>query len=509
MELGHGIESQELRCKEYIQRKNLVLDKIFRDEGISGKIAERPAIRELLTYLATHPKTVVVIDDQKRLARDVQVYLLLKQTIQRFDCTIEYLNHNFEDSPEGNFIETILAASGQLEREQNTRQTIQKMTSRMKDGYWTLHQPFGYQFLKVEGNKLMKAKPESKKALQEALEGYAHGRFNSVIEVTNFMLENGLKTSKSRTKSILSNSLYAGYYSRPDWGVPFMKGRHEAIISLDTHNKIIQRLENETRGVTKTTETFPLRGCVKCAECGSLFTASTPKGRTEHYSYYFCQKKGCSQRYKNIPKEKLESEFLELLEKIQPNQVIIDQFIKIFEQAWLELDTEYNSQIRKYKMELGDLKASVQFYLERLPKTKDLATIETYEATIGELRKKEVTLKERLDTFTKQDLEYSQTDYGTALNSVIEFSKNLVNIWKNSGSEGKKTTFKMVFAEHLVYSQNGIYGTAVLTDLYTYFEGISRGLFTFGRGSGNIMELVKVVILSSDMLKALHYSLVN
>jgi hypothetical protein len=72
----------------------------------------------------------------KRLARDVKVFILLKESIQSMNCTIQYLNHSFEETPEGQFIQTILAGAAQLERQQNTRQVVQKMKARLEDGYW-------------------------------------------------------------------------------------------------------------------------------------------------------------------------------------------------------------------------------------------------------------------------------------------------------------------------------------------------------------------------------------
>ncbi|MBL8564640.1 MAG: recombinase family protein [Hyphomicrobiaceae bacterium] len=45
------------------------------------------------------------------------------------------LNFNFEDSPEGEFIEAIIAAQSQLERQQNSRQVRQKMRARIINGY--------------------------------------------------------------------------------------------------------------------------------------------------------------------------------------------------------------------------------------------------------------------------------------------------------------------------------------------------------------------------------------
>lgn len=46
--------------------------------------------------------------------------------------------------PKGQFVETVIAAEGQLERLQNRRQTLQKMKARLERGYYMFAAPVGY-----------------------------------------------------------------------------------------------------------------------------------------------------------------------------------------------------------------------------------------------------------------------------------------------------------------------------------------------------------------------------
>jgi site-specific DNA recombinase len=58
------------------------------------------------------------------------------------------LNHNFDDSEEGEFVEHIFAAQAQLERKQNRRQVIQKMKARLEQGYYCFSRKRGYDMVK-------------------------------------------------------------------------------------------------------------------------------------------------------------------------------------------------------------------------------------------------------------------------------------------------------------------------------------------------------------------------
>ena len=153
METGHGIDSQEQRCKEYADKYNYAILKVFSDEGISGSLENRPAIKDLMIFLANNKGTTVILDDQKRLARDLKVYLFLKESIEKLGCHILYLNHNFDGTPEGRFVEFVLAGAAQLEREQMAIQTKQKMIARVKSGFWVFYPPVGYEYDKIDGSK--------------------------------------------------------------------------------------------------------------------------------------------------------------------------------------------------------------------------------------------------------------------------------------------------------------------------------------------------------------------
>ena len=146
---GHGLESQEHRCRQYAEQRGYDVEMVFPDDITGGvDFMKRPGIRAMLAYLDAQKGKpyVVIFDDLKRFASHTEFHLKLRREFAQRGALVECPNFKFEDSPEGVFIETVIAAQGQLEREQNRRQVIQKMTARVEKGCYVFNAPVGYRY---------------------------------------------------------------------------------------------------------------------------------------------------------------------------------------------------------------------------------------------------------------------------------------------------------------------------------------------------------------------------
>jgi hypothetical protein len=194
----------------------------------------------------------VIFDDLKRFARDTLFHFELRQAFELRNARVECLNFTFEDTPEGRFVETIFAAQGELERQQNRRQTIQKMKARVEKGYWVFQPPIGYRYDKsAEHGKLLVPDEPNASIIREALEGFAAGRFQSQIEVKRHLeaqpeypkdLPDGT-IRNARVLEMLNRIIYTGYIEVPNWDISLRKGHHEGLISLETFERIQKRLK--------------------------------------------------------------------------------------------------------------------------------------------------------------------------------------------------------------------------------------------------------------------------
>ena len=101
---GSGLEGQEYRCRQYAEAKGYTVEAVFPDDvSGGGDFMKRPGMVALLAYMDARAdeRFVVVFDDLKRYARDVEFHLRLRRIMQERGAARECLNFNFEDTPEG------------------------------------------------------------------------------------------------------------------------------------------------------------------------------------------------------------------------------------------------------------------------------------------------------------------------------------------------------------------------------------------------------------------------
>ena len=242
---GHGLASQETRCRDYATQQGYEVAAVFPDTITGGgDFMKRPGMVALLSFLDAQPdeRFVVIFDDPKRFAGSTRFHFEFREAFRQRGARIECLNFKFDESPEGEFIETIIAAQGQLERKQNSRQVAQKMKARMQSGYWIHNPPIGYCYETIKGHgKLLVPNPPFDAIVKEAFTGYDSGRFSSQAEVKRFLEgfpnfprnKHGLMRQQ-RVTDMLTQPVYTGHICSERYGINWLKGQHEGLISMET-----------------------------------------------------------------------------------------------------------------------------------------------------------------------------------------------------------------------------------------------------------------------------------
>lgn len=467
---GHGLDSQEMRCRDYAAGRGYHVDAVFLDDASGGgDFMNRPRMVALLEHLDSKPDQdfVVIFDDLKRFARDTIFHLKLRHELSIHNARPECLNFNFGDTPEEVFVETVIAAQGELEREQNRRQTIQKMQARVKAGYYLFGPPIGYRYEKVEGHGRLLVGDENAPVVKEALEGFACGRFQSPTEVSRFLKQkkpsrNGriYSTQLPSTINMLQRSLYAGYINVPEWGMYLVPGKHEPLIDLATHQKILDRLDGRSPAPARADlhEDFPLRNFVTCHCCNEPMTAAWAKGRTKNYAYYWCKTKGCAQHRKSIKRESIHDAFEMLVRSLQPLPSLFNVVRAMFKELWDMRLSGAQDERKRVKQDVVALDSKISKLMDRLIDADSDQLVTAYEEKIKKLEVEKAMLSERARTGFEPVKTFEES-----FKAACAFLANPWKLWVSDKFEHKRMVLRLAFPGTLAYCPENGFRTAKTT----------------------------------------------
>lgn len=474
---GHGLDSQEHRCREYARVKGYEIEEVFRDSASGGgDFMNRPAMCEMLGYLDRRPHRnyIVIFDDLKRFARDTEFHLKLRTALRMRNVIPECLNYRFDDTPEGMFVETMFAAQGQLEREQNRRQVIQKQKARLESGYWPFYPPPGYTQVKDPGHgKILKPLEPQASLIREAFEGFATDRFLSQTDVLKFLRDSGYSSRpiyQEGVRRLLRRVVYAGYVEREEWGVSRRKAQHEPILSLETYEKVQAKLDGKCKVRTRVSDSldFSLRGFVLCPFCEHPMTGSWSRGRTKMYRFYRCNAPLCVRRNKSVNGDRLDEDFKQLLKKVYPKPGAVRLAKTIVLGEWEKRIQTLDGQQSRIEKQLTDTRKQIDILSDRVVRAMDERLARVYEEQIIKSQNECEALQEKLRT-----LGVSSVSFETALEIVLGFLENPLSIWEKPDINAKRLVLKLVFAEKLVYHPDLGFETAQKSMLVGLFETVS------------------------------------
>lgn len=489
---GNGLQSQETRCRQYAEAKGYRIGAVFPDTvSGGGDFMKRPGMKALLSFLDAQPHEsfVVIFDDLKRYSRDVEFHLKLRREMDARNATRECLNFNFSDSPEGTFNEIVIAASGQLEREQNRRQVIQKRKARMQKGYWVDRPPIGYRYETSRAHgKILVPNPPFDDIIRQAFEGYASGRFQTQAEIKRFFEAdprfpkvNGGYVRQQRVTDILTHPIYAGYICCERYSIAWQEGQHTPLVSLKTFDAVQKRRASNAKAPRRANigDAFILRGMVVCDSCSVPLRSSFSKGRSKQYAYYLCQTKTCDHYGKSIKRDQIENEVGDLIKELQPTKGLIATARAMFKDFWDARTEQAEEQRKSAKSQLRALDKQKDGLLNRLVDATDSAVVRAYEEKLGAISREQARLREQKDQTAAMEACFEEK-----LEPALTFLANPWKLWESGSIHARRLVLKLAFADRIVYHRNKGPRTTQKTLIFNSLEGLAGPGFANGAGEG-------------------------
>ncbi len=486
---GNGLASQETRCRDYAKHKGYEVIEVFRDEGLSGKLMDRPNMHVMLKYLKRNRGLVVIIDDISRLARDIETHIHLRTAISKNGGKLESPSIEFGDDSDSKLVEHLLASVAAHQRDKNAEQTTNRMMARMQNGYHCFNPMPGYVFKRVAGHgKLLTRDEPVASVIQQALERFACGQFETASELKRFFeatpcfpKDRKGKVHYSRIKDILTSPLYAGLVHKPEWGIHMQKGQHEGLISIECWQRVQQRLTRQAKVPARKdiSNDFPLRGFIICDCCGSHMSSCWTHGRSAKYPYYFCTEKTCTEYKKSIKREAVEGDFAVFLEEMTPAPAILKLAAKMFHDTWEAYRGRIKEQATDIRLQVAQIERKVDQLMERLVEADNVTVITAYENKLRTLEEEKLFLDEKLAQSGRPLQSFKET-----FRTAFAFLSNPQILWHSDRLDHKRTVLKLVFGEKLRYCKKQGFRTAATPLPLLLTGGIDDGKSEMVRPAG-------------------------
>jgi DNA invertase Pin-like site-specific DNA recombinase len=322
---------QERACRDYCDKNDLQVIKVYREEGESAKTADRPELQKMLAEITRRASEVefLVVYDLSRLTRNTYDHLAIRNQLDSKGIKLRAATQTLEESAEGEFVQTVLAATNKLDNDIRKRKSIAGMKEGLERGKWQWQAPLGFRHRVSEDGKRrwIELDPDIAPLLVVAFRKMA-AEVASVEDLLRELNEKGTTAARGRKLSaatlhrILRNPFYAGRIVSKRWGVE-TKGEHPALIDELTFERVRRVLHNgQARAYrTETADFFPLRQIMLC-ECGRAMSGGFSVGRgRKRYGYYVCRPCGV-----NVPDKAAEGELLAALDRLSGSPEAVAEF---------------------------------------------------------------------------------------------------------------------------------------------------------------------------------------
>ena len=484
---NYSLGTQEDICKREVEKRNLQICKVFREEGRSAKnIKGRPSLIELLEYCRKNKRNIsaVIVYRLDRISRQTADYLAIRKKLS--ECEIELVSAT---EPTGNtptemFIETMLAGFAQMDNDVRGERSRNGMKARFLAGLTSGYVPLGY----LSQNGYAIKDPAAFDEVKAAWELMATGT-KSLREIANMLNEQGLRGGRKKGKEpllrfqtmsrIFHNKFYMGKVTSKKYGME-VDGQHPPMISEETFYRVQAILDGRSPELTESiakrshnNPDFPMRRLVKCSKCGGSFTGAWSQGKKQRYAYYFCRNRcGCP----SVALNALEEATSALLGSVSLKPETVEVFNAFLRNTYYNRIAFWQKKKDQADVDLKELYKFRQSLIEKNISGIYSDEIFKEQNAILEGKIKDVMFVKSDEVMTKYNLE--------SITKFIEDKfENLPETYKNSNLDQVRALMCSIFPSGLQWNYSG-YSNTHISPFYKGIMAMKDGGVSFGSPKG-------------------------
>ncbi|MDI6709715.1 MAG: recombinase family protein [Thermoanaerobacterales bacterium] len=313
---GYSLDYQAAACEERARRLGATEVAVYRDEGVSGAVLARPGLTRLRETLRQGGVDLIVVLDPDRFARNVVHQLLITEEIERSGATLEFVNFEWRNTPEGQLFYAIRGAVAQYEKEKIRERTMAGRIQKARAGRMPqAHRPYGYAY-DPEAATLVPHPAESAvvRTIYDLFvrDGLSYVAIARRLDALGIPPRSAPHWHRQVIRQILTNPVYTGIfwanrYDCKDLALnryrppeerrrPLLRDRDQWIAvpvpPLVDPARWQAAQERVAAGLarqgSRSRRAYLLKGLVRCAVCGAPARAQQVRARPHPYAYYFC-----------------------------------------------------------------------------------------------------------------------------------------------------------------------------------------------------------------------------
>jgi len=349
-ETGYSLPAQEKFLRDYAQKNDFGVAKVFAVSESAGGKVRRKIFNEMMDYIRKNKIAIVIVETTDRLTRNfadvpiIDAWVLENESHQIHLAKEGCILHKNSKSHEW-FMWRVKVATAEYYVRLLSENVKKGQKEKLAQGWLPTKPPLGYKTIGEKGHKTHIIDETKAPLVRKMFELYSTGNYslNALVKV---MYQEGLRNEnnrivgKSRMHELLSDPFY---YGENRWKGEISAGQQENLISKELFEKVQEKLTRKINNPQYKKHLPVFKAKIECEECGGTITWEIQRGHWYgHCNHY----KNCSQKTW-VRQEKVEEQLFPLFDKVAPKN---ERIIKWLEKALKEShsgEIDYNTKQRE------------------------------------------------------------------------------------------------------------------------------------------------------------------
>jgi DNA invertase Pin-like site-specific DNA recombinase len=442
---GFSLDVQEDALRQFAERNNGEIIRLFRIAETASKHDERKTFKELMAFAKKNAPKLdgLIFYKVDRAARNLFDYVELERLESEFGVDFISVAQPTENTPAGRMQRRMLASMASFYTEQQSIDVKEGIARRVESGLFPSRPPYGYRNVRINGRSIVKLHSESAATIRRIFELYGY-HSHTLDTLGDALIEEGItyltstpKIGRSKLYTILTDRAYIGEIKfRGQWH----PGTHTPLIEPKLWDRVQTLLGQKVYKQHQMTYASDL---IECAHCGSPITGERKTKMTKSgerdYVYYRCTQyhKGDHPRIR-LTERQLDSQMLAIFDSLRVED---DEFRILFREQLRQAtnwDQRYSAQKAK---ELQQELIAVRDQQDRLLNLRMLEEInaDTFATKNRELRDRTADLQLEIETCDR-----GRNETIDIAVKAFELSQSLRDKWVTADYAAKRRILEIV-----------------------------------------------------------------